>query len=164
MPCSNLLRASALASVFFVVGLSASAMAETVQVSMADHGAEVEMPKEMGMGMAEADPSKAPLTMVATPATMKAGKVTFEVTNTSKDMVHEMVVVPLDKPAQSLPYDEEKEQVDEDAAGSLGEVEELDPGKSGSLSLDLQPGRYILFCNVPGHYAAGMWTEFTVTE
>jgi uncharacterized cupredoxin-like copper-binding protein len=26
----------------------------------------------------------------------------------------------------------------------------------------LKPGRYILYCNIPGHYALGMWTLLTV--
>jgi len=45
-----------------------------------------------------------------------------------------------------------------------GEVPELDPGKSGTLSVSLQPGTYLLLCNQPGHYEAGMWTVFTVTN
>jgi uncharacterized cupredoxin-like copper-binding protein len=53
-------------------------------------------------------------------------------------------------------------RVNEDAAGHLGEVSELDPGQSGSLSMKLDPGTYMLFCNVPGHYMAGMWTTITV--
>ena len=34
----------------------------------------------------------------------------------------------------------------------LGEVSELDPGKSGTLTLTIKPGKYLLVCNVPGHY------------
>ncbi len=59
-------------------------------------------------------------------------------------------------------YDETMQKVDEDAAGHLGEVAELEPGASGSLTLTMKPGTYILYCNIPGHYAAGMWTLFTV--
>jgi uncharacterized cupredoxin-like copper-binding protein len=44
----------------------------------------------------------------------------------------------------------------------MGEVSELDPGKSGSLTLTLDAGTYMLFCNLPGHYMAGMWTFVTV--
>ena len=58
---------------------------------------------------------------------------------------------------KAVPYDEQKGLIDEDAAGHLGEVSELEPGKSGALRLDLKPGRYALICNVPGHYVAGMW-------
>ena len=30
------------------------------------------------------------------------------------------------------------------------------------LRLHLTPGKYLLFCNIPGHFANGMWTEVTV--
>ena len=32
------------------------------------------------------------------------------------------------------------------------------------LTLVLKPGKYLLICNVPGHYSAGMWSEFEVTK
>ena len=56
-----------------------------------------------------------------------------------------------------LPYNDSEQQVDEDAAGNLGEVADLDPGKSGEITLELKPGYYAMFCNIPGHYMAGMW-------
>ena len=37
------------------------------------------------------------------------------------------------------------------------------PGTSGWVSITLEPGRYELVCNLPGHYAAGMYTQLTVT-
>jgi uncharacterized cupredoxin-like copper-binding protein len=36
-------------------------------------------------------------------------------------------------------------------------------GKSGHMTLDLKPGTYMLFCNVPGHYAMGQQTMVKVT-
>ena len=96
------------------------------------------------------------------PRTIPAGEVTFEVTNASKDMVHEMVISPVRDESQPLPYDKSALKVDEDAAGHLGEVSELEPGKSGALRLTLKPGKYILYCNIPGHYALGMWTLIEV--
>jgi uncharacterized cupredoxin-like copper-binding protein len=30
--------------------------------------------------------------------------------------------------------------------------------------MHLKPGKYMLFCNVQGHYAAGQHTVFTVTK
>jgi uncharacterized cupredoxin-like copper-binding protein len=55
-------------------------------------------------------------------------------------------------------------KVDEDKAGDKGEVSEFDPGKSGALTVNLKPGKYLLICNVPGHFAAGMWSPFEVTK
>jgi uncharacterized cupredoxin-like copper-binding protein len=31
------------------------------------------------------------------------------------------------------------------------------------VTITLAPGRYELICNLPGHYAAGDYTELTVT-
>ena len=62
----------------------------------------------------------------------------------------------------SLAYLAGDAKVDEDKAGvHLGEVSELDPGKTGALRLDLAPGTYLPYCNIPNHYMAGMWTLFT---
>ena len=40
----------------------------------------------------------------------------------------------------------------------------LDPGKFGALSLDLKPFLYALFCNIPGHFMAGMWTTINLNN
>ncbi len=75
-------------------------------------------------------------TAVAMAATdqAKAGDVTFDVTNSSKETVHEMVVIPF--PADGkVPYSDKDAKFDEDAAGHLGEVSELEPGKTGSLRI-----------------------------
>jgi uncharacterized cupredoxin-like copper-binding protein len=39
---------------------------------------------------------------------------------------------------------------------------EANPGQSPSETFDAKPGTYILFCDVPGHRAAGMETKLTV--
>jgi uncharacterized cupredoxin-like copper-binding protein len=38
----------------------------------------------------------------------------------------------------------------------------LEPGQSASLSVQLQPGKYDVFCPIPGHKALGMNAEITV--
>ena len=75
-----------------------------------------------------------------------------------------MVVSPIKSDRTSLPCNHTEGRVEEDAAGHLGEVAERDPGKSDTLRLMLKPGRYVLYCNVAGHYALGMWTILTVTR
>jgi uncharacterized cupredoxin-like copper-binding protein len=30
------------------------------------------------------------------------------------------------------------------------------------LTVDLDPGNYVVICNIPGHYAAGMHAELTI--
>ena len=93
-----------------------------------------------------------------------AGRVTFRATNESKDQVHELIVVRTDSAQASLPYDERKAAVVEKRIHHLGEVGDLKPGRSASLTLSLRPGSYLLICNQPGHYKAGMSTPFTVTK
>jgi uncharacterized cupredoxin-like copper-binding protein len=85
-----------------------------------------------------------------------AGKVTFHVQNTGK-LVHEMIVgkAPIKGPLATGKMSE---------ATSVGEVAELKPGTAGSVKLSLKPGTYILYCNVPGHFAAGQHVAFTVTK
>ena len=84
---------------------------------------------------------------------VRAGKVAFTVANTGK-LTHEMVVVP--SPVKTAKDGSAKE------TGSPGEVPELQPGKSGRVTIQLKPGSYQLLCNVPGHYAAGQHTNITV--
>jgi uncharacterized cupredoxin-like copper-binding protein len=137
------------------------ATGSVVNVALWDKGADVPMPTNLGLAMG-GDMSKATMGISATPDTVKPGEVTFEVLNASKDTIHEMIVAKLADPKKPLPYIANEERVDEDKEGDLGEVSELDPGKSGALRLELKPGTYILYCNVPGHYVAGMWTTVTV--
>ena len=96
--------------------------------------------------------------------TVKAGEVIFRVTNKASDVQHEFLVVDTDKAAEALPYDSAEGVVPEDEINLLGEVAELDPGKSGELKLTLKPGKYLLMCNIPTHFKLGMALPFTVTQ
>ncbi|MEO8244686.1 MAG: plastocyanin/azurin family copper-binding protein [bacterium] len=136
----------------------------TVNVSLWDKGPDSATPDDahpMGYGSA-GDMGMAMLGVKADLDTVKAGTVTFRVTNASKDIVHEMILSPLPADGAALPYVADDYKVDEDAANHLGEVSELDPGASGALTVDLTPGKYILFCNIPAHFMNGMWTVITV--
>ena len=42
--------------------------------------------------------------------------------------------------------------------------EGITSGSAGWTTLTLPPGRYELVCNLPNHYAAGMYQELTVTS
>ncbi|HUL07988.1 MAG TPA: plastocyanin/azurin family copper-binding protein [Candidatus Acidoferrum sp.] len=95
---------------------------------------------------------------------LKAGQVTFDVVNQSQDTIHEMLVLRTDSAGQPLPYDAKDEKVIEENTQDLGEVADLDPGKGGTLTLDLQPGHYLLICNQPGHFMHGMKADLTVAN
>ena len=94
--------------------------------------------------------------------TVKSGPVAFEASNIAPDQIHEMLVVKTDQTPDSLPYDAGVSKIPEDKIQSLGEVSELDAGKNGALILNLQPGKYLLFCNIATHYKSGMVTSLTV--
>jgi uncharacterized cupredoxin-like copper-binding protein len=89
--------------------------------------------------------------------TVKAGKVTFDVKNAGA-VPHEMVVIKTDKPAGGLGSGSRVSE-----KGSVGEVSDVAPGASGTKTLKLKPGKYVLICNLPGHYMQGMHTAFTVS-
>jgi len=95
---------------------------------------------------------------------VKAGKITFEVTNLSRSIVHEIIVVPVENANAPLPYDYSTGQIPGKQIKMLGQTEEMQPNAEKTITLDLKPGIYLLICNVPGHYAAGMWTPLTVTQ
>ena len=112
----------------------------------------------MGRGMMGGMSLRANVTSV------KAGKVTFDVTNLSRSIVHEMIVVAVENPNAPLPYDYNTGQIPEKQVKMLGETSEMEPNAEKTITLDLKPGAYLLICNVPGHYQAGMWTPLTVTQ
>lgn len=93
---------------------------------------------------------------------VKTGTVTFDVTNWSRSVLHEMLVVSVDNPAAPLPYDYVKAIVPKEQVKVLGEVADLQPNMSKELEVNLMPGSYLLICNLPGHFGAGMATQFNV--
>lgn len=89
-----------------------------------------------------------------------AGPVTFTVTNAGT-VTHELAVLKTDIAEGSIPAraeDPSKAQETE----NLGEAEDIEPGKTATFTATLGPGKYVLICNEPGHYAAGMHASFTV--
>ena len=102
-------------------------------------------------------------------ASARAGQVTFTVTNDGPADVHEFVVIKTDLSLIALPTDADG-AVDEAGGGMTveGEVEDIPVGATEELTLTLQPGAYVLICNIydadedEAHYQEGMRTEFTV--
>lgn len=92
------------------------------------------------------------------PATAKAGKVTFVVKNAGK-LEHEMVVMKTNIPAGKLPLNA-KNRVPE--KGVVGEAGDIKPGQTKRVTLTLKPGKYVLLCNLAGHYKNGQYSAFTV--
>lgn len=99
--------------------------------------------------------------ITALPATVGSGLVTFTATNTGKAL-HELVVLRTNLAANAIPADPNSPgKVTE--PGYLGIIPSILPGGSGSLSLTLDAGNYVLICNQPAHYMMGMYASFSVT-
>lgn len=95
--------------------------------------------------------------IIAQPASAKAGKVTFTVKNVGK-LEHELIVIKTTLAPSKLPVKSGRAV----EKGALGEVE-LKPGKTAKLTLTLKKGKYVLICNLPGHYQAGQRAAFAAT-
>ena len=98
---------------------------------------------------------------ITAPTRHAAGRVQLLVTNRGPDM-HELIVVrqgrgPLPLRADGLTVDEDA--VKPETAGTL---EPGEPGARRRLDLRLEPGRYILLCNMAGHYLGGMHATIVV--
>ena len=99
----------------------------------------------------------------ADPDSAPAGDITFDISNDA-EQTHEFVVFKTDLAADQLPTDENGD-VDEAGEGveHVDEVEDIEGGSTQSLTVNLDTGSYVLICNLPGHYAQGMHTGFTVS-
>ena len=92
-------------------------------------------------------------------ATGKAGSITFTVSNKGAN-THEFVVVKTDTKADSLPV--ANDLVDESAFTPVDEIEDIEPGTSPTLTVDLAAGHYVILCNIEAHYGKGMRTDLEV--
>jgi uncharacterized cupredoxin-like copper-binding protein len=92
-----------------------------------------------------------------------AGKVTFVVSNNGPS-THEFNVDRTDLPADQLPLDSTGLGVDQSSPSlqRQGSVEALGLGTSRRLTLDLKPGHYVFYCDIPGHYLSGMHVSVDV--
>ena len=90
-------------------------------------------------------------------AVAKAGKVTITAPN-GGNVPHELVVLRTSADPANLPM--KGGEVDE--SSSVGEIADVKPVATKSTSLRLKAGRYVMVCNLPGHYKSGMYGTLTV--
>ena len=87
------------------------------------------------------------------------GTITFKVANSGL-VPHVLILVRTDLPADRLPS--ASGIVDESKLTIVARSEQVVPGSTQMVTADLAKGRYVLFCNVIGHYDQGQFTGFTV--
>jgi len=94
-----------------------------------------------------------------TPANPELPRGPTEITATNKGKTsHELVLLKTDTDPSKL----RKRGKGVSEKKSVGEIPETAPGQSGSETFDLKPGKYVMVCNIPGHYDAGMYGTLTV--
>jgi uncharacterized cupredoxin-like copper-binding protein len=87
------------------------------------------------------------------------GQVRFNVSNDGK-IKHEFVILKTNIAPGKLPLKDG--DANEETAESPGEVPGIASGKKKTLDVVLKPGKFVLLCNLPGHYKAGQYTGITV--
>jgi uncharacterized cupredoxin-like copper-binding protein len=98
--------------------------------------------------------------LTITPKHIQAGNVRLVVRNHGPD-THEVIVV---RPRSQISLRRDGLTVDEEAlsAVTVASVEGTGPGRVEQVRVHLAPGRYELFCNMAGHFMAGMHGELVV--
>jgi uncharacterized cupredoxin-like copper-binding protein len=87
-------------------------------------------------------------------ASVTAGQLTFVAKNDAAQ-VHELVIIKTDLAPEALKM--ESNEVDEAGSGQkIGEIEDVEAGKTQKATFDLPAGRHVLICNIPDHYQRGM--------
>jgi uncharacterized cupredoxin-like copper-binding protein len=91
---------------------------------------------------------------------LTAGTVLFRVTNRGPDE-HEFIIVRAD---HGLPLRPDGITLDEDALEKsiAGAIEPAPAGETNVLRVSLKRGRYVVVCNMFGHYMGGMHAPLTV--
>ncbi|WP_214477340.1 hypothetical protein [Mesorhizobium sp. dw_380] len=85
------------------------------------------------VGVTLADKGMQSMRMDLSTEQVKAGNVTFNVTNTSRALAHEFVVVRSDKPIETLLYNEPEKEVEESALEVVSEIDDSIPGSPARL-------------------------------
>ncbi len=94
------------------------------------------------------------------PASVPAGQVSFAASNAGT-MTHEIEVFEGDAAPESLPIS--SGVADTTGWTLVDEIEDITPGSSADLAVELAPGTYQVVCNLPGHFEKGMHATLTVT-
>lgn len=98
---------------------------------------------------------------ISAPSTAPAGELRLSVRNRGP-VAHELIIVRAGK--LRLPFRTDGLTIDEDAVESrvAGALEPASADRVRELTVRLKPGHYEIFCNMSGHYLAGMHKKLTV--
>ena len=91
-------------------------------------------------------------------ATVKAGTVRFGIKNEG-NMEHSFELIKTDLAFDQLPTTGDAKAKED---GLIKQVKSLPVGKVSVVTADLVAGKYVIICNVAGHYQLGMRAALTV--
>ena len=94
-------------------------------------------------------------------SSIPSGRIALEILNTGA-LVHEVEVFSGAADGKILPV--RSSVADTTGLTLVDEVENILVESNASLVVDLEPGTYLLICNLPEHYNNGMWSYVTVEE
>jgi uncharacterized cupredoxin-like copper-binding protein len=118
---------------------------------------------------AEAPPTSAGEAGIATTLTdfkIKAAETEAPVGTVTLDLAndgpsdHSFFLVKTDLADDALPVADHLVQVD--GLEVVAQIDKFDEGTEQSLTVDLEAGDYVMFCNLTGHYESDMHATFTV--
>ena len=96
--------------------------------------------------------------MILSVATVKAGTVRFGIKNEGS-MEHSFELIRTDLPFDQLPTTGDSKAKED---GLIKQVKSIAVGKVSVVTADLAAGKYVVICNVAGHYQLGMRAALTV--
>lgn len=96
--------------------------------------------------------------LLPSPSKAARGAVTFMAKNSGK-INHQLVVLKTNVPPAKLAVKNAKAV----ETGKVGSIRVVKPGKTAALTLQLKAGKYVLLCNLAGHYQAGQRAALTVS-
>ncbi len=149
------------------LGRTLAGMSLVAALSAAGAGAALALPGQSAP--ATVDVTLKEWSLTPSPARVPAGKVVFRATNAG-GIEHELVVLRANVAPSRLPVKGGRVVVSTRSGSSRalgikvqGEIEDIAPGTTRLLVLTLRPGRYVLICNLLGHYKAGQFAGIRVT-
>lgn len=95
--------------------------------------------------------------VILSAATVKAGTVRFGIKNEG-GMEHSFELIKTDLAFDQLPTADAKAKED----GLVKQVKSLPVGRVSTVTVDLAAGKYVIICNIAGHYQLGMRAALTV--
>ena len=115
----------------------------------------------VGSGSGTVNVTMKEFSVAADPASTASGQIAFNLNNEGA-VLHELLIIRTEAAQDALPIKSGAVDAENPALDVVGEIRNVAGGDSGETTAPMPAGKYVLLCNIPGHYNAGMHTAFTV--